>query len=555
MLKENKGNKFIRLFDYLHEHIIVIIIVVVVLAGAISIIFILRDKDTKQDDQQTNMQYEDADTVYFAMDHLASLNPLSSEDSDTYYISQLLFSSLFRLDGNLNVEGDLVSDYETDAEAGKVDLTLREGVKFSDGSSLTATDVYYTVNQIWSIGKKSPYYQYVSKIKSVNVSGSRSLSITFESPQDAALDNLVFPIVSASDYDRDADKVLGSGPYRYKSYNSKKYLRLEPNTNYYGTKAENQLEFNVIKDKNAVTGLMTMDAVTAYVSRSQNADVDAEDKGLNVTALNSAETEFLGFNFNNTHLKKKEFRQAVAKAIDTQALIDENFGGSAITSDSIYFPGFLGTENQGDPYPEDQKGAADLFKACGYKDTNEDGILEDENGKNVTLTLLVNSGNSGRVDCAVSIKNALEKVGIEVTVKQEAWDEYKKAVEDGDFQMYLGGYQFDKKYDLRTLFSSAAKNGFDSDKIQSKVKQLETCLSAEGQKEVFSELESLLKDELPFYSICNKTYSFITVSHFESQGTPTYFDVFRGCGNWNWQKTLEIKDEKETESEETSAEE
>lgn len=555
MLRENKQNKLMRFIDYIHDHIIVMIIVIVVLAGAISTVFILKDKEIEKEEQQTNMQYEDADTVYFAMDHLASLNPLSSEDSDTYYISQLLFSSLFRLNADLNIEGDLVSDYKTDAEAGTVDLTLKEGIKFSDGTSLTASDVHDTVSRIWSIGKRSPYYEYVSKIESVRVSDDRHLTVTFESAADAALDNLVFPIVSSADYDSDADKVLGSGPYRYKSYNGKKYLRLAPNDYYYGTKAENKIECKIIKDKDVVTGLMTTDAVTAYVNRSQNADVDAEDKGLHVTPLNSAETEYLGFNFRNTHLKKKEFRQAIVKAIDTKTLIDENFGGSGVVSDSIYFPGFLGTENQGDPYPEDQKGAADLFKACGYKDVDKDGFLEDKNGKEVELSLLVNSDNSGRADCAASIQNALEKVGIRVTVRQKSWDDYEDAVTSGDFQMYLGGYRFDKKYDLRPLFSAAAKNGFKNDKVQRLVNRMETCLSAEKQQEVFSELKGLLRDEIPFYSICNKTYSFITVSHFESASLPTYFDVYRDCGTWHWQKTLEIKDEKEEASEDKPAEE
>lgn len=186
---------------------------------------------------------------------------------------------------------------------------------------------------------------------------------------------------------------------------------------------------------------------------------------------------------------------------------------------------------------------------------DKDGFLEDKNGKEVELSLLVNSDNSGRADCAASIQNALEKVGIRVTVRQKSWDDYEDAVTSGDFQMYLGGYRFDKKYDLRPLFSAAAKNGFKNDKVQRLVNRMETCLSAEKQQEVFSELKGLLRDEIPFYSICNKTYSFITVSHFESASLPTYFDVYRDCGTWHWQKTLEIKDEKEEASEDKPAEE
>ena len=111
--------------------------------------------------------------AYYAMSRIKSLNPLSSTDSDTYYITQLIYSSLFKLDRDLNIEKDLVSSY--DAGSGSVSITLKSGVKFSDGSSLTAGDVSYTVDKIKSIGKKSPYYAYASKISSVSVNGSHEI--------------------------------------------------------------------------------------------------------------------------------------------------------------------------------------------------------------------------------------------------------------------------------------------------------------------------------------------------------------------------------------------
>ncbi len=50
-----------------------------------------------------------------------------------------------------------------------------------------------------------------------------------------------------------------------------------------------------------------------------------------------------------------------------------------MASDSIYFPGFLGTEgNKGDAYELDQTGALKLLKEAGYEDRNEDGFLENE---------------------------------------------------------------------------------------------------------------------------------------------------------------------------------
>ena len=532
MLK-NKGNRAYRVLDFLHEHVIAIIIAVVVLAGVISTIAIVKG-DVKTSAEETEKRtYEPMNTIYFAMDPVKSLNPLSSEDRDVYYISQLMFSSLFRLDDHLNIEPDLVSSYTANSSSGSVSIKLREDAKFSDGSNVTAEDIRYTVSQILRIGEESPYYEYASKIDSVKTSGSYSLTITFENSSDAALDNLVFPIVSSRSFDASSNKAAGSGPYAYGSYDSMKFLKLKPNQYYYGGAPENKIQFKVIQDKTKTTGLMTTDSITAYVSTAQDADSDAEDKKLNVTQIPSSELEYLGFNFDNKYLAKK-------------GLIQDNYGGSGVTSDSIYFPGFLGTENKGDPYQQDQKGASELLKKAGFKDTNEDGILEDSKGRDFKLTILVNSNDGSRSDTASSISEALSQIGIKTSVEKVSWSVYRSEVRSGDFDLYLGGYQFDKKYDLRSLFSRSNYLGYKNDQVLNNVRALETCVSAEQQKETYKKLKALLQEDLPYYGLCYKTYSFITVKRFTSTEIPTFFDMYRGCNTWQWEKVV-VTEEKEKE--------
>lgn len=542
MLKQNKENRIRRIFDFLHRNIIIIIIVVVVLAGAVSTVTIVRgDHKTKQ---ETEPQVTTVSTIYLAMDQVSTLNPLVSPDSDTYYISQLLYSSLFRLDETLNVEKDLVDTYSTDPSAGTVSISLKEA-KFSDGSDLTAYDVQYTVSRIQAAGQESPYYSYAEKIGSVSVTGTRRLSITFEDAGDAALDNLVFPIVSRNDYSEDSDRVMGSGQYCISSYNSEEGLKLKPNKYYYGNKAENKIEIRVVEDKDRVLGLMTMDAVTAYVSREQDADVQAEDKNLSVMKISSCELEYLGFNFKNKHLAKKEVRQAIALSINTESLIKDDYGGAAVQSDSIYFPGFLGTENKKDAYSIDIKGASDLLKQAGYQDSNEDGILEDEKQKEVSLTILT---NKNRVDTAASIADGLKEIGINAKVKSLSWDAYREAIDEGEYDIYIGGYKLDKKCDLRMMLNRSKSTGYDNSQAFSYAKQLETCLSAGEQKKVFEKLKPILNEDLPYYCLCYKTYAFVTVERFRSEEIPTFFDIFRGVSTWEWDKIV-IEDTEDEESE------
>lgn len=538
MLNQDKRNKAERLFDYLHEHIIAIIIIVAILAGGICTAMIFND-NYKQEETATEItEYKSMKTVYFAMDKVSSLNPLSSNAEDTYYISKLVFSSLFRLNGNLNIEKDLVETYDVHTADGEVSIKLKDNVMFSDGNALTAYDVRYTVDQIEYIGNKSPYYAYASKIDYIEVEGDHDLTIYFKNPADAALDNLTFPIVSSYSYDADDTKPIGSGQYIYGSYANKKLLKLKVNKDYYGNVATNALQFKVISDKTKIPGLMTIDSITAGVTTSNDVAIDAEDKGLNVTAIPSNEMEYVGFNFKNEYLQDIRVRQAIAKAINCQSIINDSYGGAGIVSDSVYYPGFLGSENMGDSYEQDQVGASELLKACGFVDSDENGYLEDKKGKEVKLTILVNENNDSRVDAAETIADELNKIGIKATVKVSSWKSYKQALNKKKFDLYLGGYQFDQKYNLKEMFAKNNKLSYNNQDVLNYVKQMETALSANQQKEVYGKLKPILTEEIPYYCICYKTYSFITVERFTAETIPTFYNRYRGAGFWQWERVL-----------------
>lgn len=534
-----------RIFDYLHEHIVKVIVILAVLTAVVSMVFILKNPEQNKQNGDEIVEYQNMNTVYFAMDKIKSLNPLSSQEEDTYYISKLVFSSLFRFDEHLGLEKDLVKSYETNAKNGEVKIKLRSGVEFSDGTDLTAYDVRYTVEQIGHIGEKCPYYTYADKIEYVEVHSDTSLTIYFKKAKDAALDNLTFPIVSSSLYNASDNKPVGSGLYKYGSYTNHKILKLNPNQGYYGEKAKNKLIFKVISDKKKSPGLMTIDAVTAAVTTDSAVSVEAEDKGLQVTPIPSSEVEYVGFNFKHKYLKDARVRKAIAKTMDLNAIIHESYGGAGMISDTVYFPGFLGTQNQGDPYELDQVGTSELLKACGFQDSDENGILEDKDGKEFVLEILVNEDADSRVDAADTIAAELQKIGIKVTVTEKSWKSYKKALKKGRFDMYLGGYRFDAQYNLKEMF---AKNNFlryNNQDVFQLVQKMETALTVNKQKEVFEKLKPMLIEDLPYYCIAYKTYSFMSVKRFTADVIPNYHNQYAGCESWQWQKVLTTKVEDE----------
>lgn len=544
MIEPSKDNIFYRIVDFIRDHMVAVIAAVIIVMVVLGALINHFHKSSGEEEPAAGLQakvkstYRQTSTVYLPMSRLRSLKVLSSKDTDTYYIAQLICSSLFRLDSDLNVEKDLVKSYHAYPGQGKVSMTLRKAA-FSNGNALNADDVKYTVSQIKKAGSSSPYYTYAKKIKSVSGSGS-SVEITFSSKKDAALDNLTFPIVDASTYESgNAWKPAGSGQYKISSVDSGRLsLVLKPNTHYYGTKASNTIHFHRLPNQDNVSGLVTTDAITGFLDTSQEAFDDASDKNLKSIRVKSPEAEYIAFQFKNAFLKKRSVRQAICYAIDCKQLIDDDFGSHSIQSDSIYFPGFLGTENKKDKYVFNQSKAILMLRKAGYEDRDQDGLLEDSKGKHINLTLLVNQDNKRRAEAAQSVATELKNIGINVTVKQESSDAYQADRKNGSFDLLMGGYVFDKSYNLKKMFDKGNELSYYNKAVASEVEKLEETRSAASQKEAYVKLKDDLNKDVPYYCICYKTYSLTTVKNLKSSGKPVFFSPYRTVSTWSWKETI-----------------
>ncbi len=533
--KEKKG--FNKLVETLSRNVIILVVIAFAIAGAVATVHIL---GTRKDDQKTDTgkvtTFEDTSSVYFAMYPPTSFNVCASSDEDVVYLDQIIYSSLFRLDDTLNVAPELVSSYETEPEEGAVYITLREAY-FSDGSQVTSHDVRDTISAIKKVGSSSPYYRYVSKIDGIDIDDITNFKLYFTSSSDAALDNLVFPIISSGLYSSGESFAIGSGPYAYGKYEEGNILTLTPNQYYYDGVPAKNIEICFVKDKNSVPGLMTMDAVTAYLSKDSDADAVAGDKSLGITEVTSGELEFLGFNLNSPMLSDRSFRQAIAKSIDRKAIIKDDYGSAAVISDSLYWPGFLGADTEKTILYE-PKEATSILKSLGCSDSNEDGVLENADGTRLSLRLLVCSDAGARVEAADSIANNLGNLGIEVNVIKTSQADIDSKLGSGDFDMYLAGINMDKQFRMSELFFTANRTGFSDTDVLSQISELEKCHSAEELVTIFASLKEALNDRLPYYCICYKTYSLLTVDTFESPVKPQYFNPYRSCEKWEWKKRV-----------------
>ena len=255
--KKNKKIRRNRIIYLIQENFLVsVIIAVAIISMVISGIVATEHSRERGKDGGTKTTLVKADTINLAMFEPRNFNVYESIDEDIFYINQLVYSSLFKLDKNLNITPDVVSKYSVDTSNGEVNISLKDNVKFSDGSDLESSDVKASVDRIIAAESRSPYFVYASKINHIQINDSKNFTVVFNSASDAALDNLIFPITSAGEYNKGESFAIGSGPYAYSGHESGKTLKLAVNKYYYDGIAKLPIVFNIVKDRSVIPGLM-----------------------------------------------------------------------------------------------------------------------------------------------------------------------------------------------------------------------------------------------------------------------------------------------------------
>lgn len=534
--KKNKKIRRNRIIYLIQENFLVsVIIAVAIIAMVISGIVATVNSRERNKDSDTKTTLVKADTINLAMFEPRNFNVYESNDEDIFYINQLVYSSLFKLDKNLNITPDVVSKYSVDTSNGEVNISLKDNVKFSDGSDLESSDVKASVDRIIAAESRSPYFVYASKINHIQINDSKNFTVVFKSASDAALDNLIFPITSAGEYKKGESFAIGSGPYAYSGHESGKTLKLAVNKYYYDGIAKLPIVFNIVKDRSVIPGLMTMDVVTAYLNKTQDADSIAQDKKLKYKKLASGELEYLGFNHENKYCSNSKFRIAISKAIDSSKIIKYNYAGAAVTSDSIYYPNFLGAKKD-DTFNFEPKKATKLLKELKLKDRDEDGIIEDESGNPVTLRILVQNTNKQRLEAAETIIENLKQIGINAELVSVDADSYKDKLESKQYDIYFGGIKIDKQFNLTDLYTTYNKIGFSDSKLLTQISRLEQSLSSEEQLKQFTAIKKSINQDASYVPVCYKAYWFLSVDTLKNADDVSFYSPYDGAVKWQWSK-------------------
>jgi peptide/nickel transport system substrate-binding protein len=437
-------------------------------------------------------------------------DPRYAQDANSQYLEALLHCALIQYDVDGAVKGWLAQSW-TWRSPTLLEVTLREGAKFANGSPVTARDVRATYLFFKKEGLKtpSPRRGAFTKLKAVSTSGDQTVLFELSEPDAAFVSNLIVGIIPESFEGRemlsDKDVVPGCGPFKLQTIDQGR-IELAPNPFYgLGDKPKlRQVTIKIVKDENTRYAKLRageLDLVQNLLSRDKVVTLAKKNPDLRIERRQGLTTTYLGFNMKDPLVARPEVRQAIAMAIDKEKIIKYILNGMAIPADALLPPDNLFYQKRGGGLSYDPRAAMELLDKAGLSDP--DG----PSGRLPRLRLtLKTTTDLTRVSIAKAIAAELKKIGIEVTVEALEWGRFKADVDAGRVQMWTLSWIGFKDPDIyRFAFAtesfppSGGNRGFYSnlslDRLLASGKA-ETDLKK--RQEIYGEVQALISRDLPY---------------------------------------------------------
>ncbi|MBA3821582.1 MAG: ABC transporter substrate-binding protein, partial [Deltaproteobacteria bacterium] len=306
-----------------------------------------------------------------------------------------------------------------------VDITVRDDAKFSDGTPVMAEDVAWTYGSVLADDSTSLHHKgFVERYRSVVARGPKVVRFSLQQPLATLWSDLDFAILAKRNQ-------RGAGPYVLRELTSIRAL-LDVNPHYYGTKPKlPHVEIKFVRDASARL-LMLVGGSADLIQNSVRLDLIEEVQGrprIHIEAAPSVILTYLMINNADPVLVDHRVRQAIAYAIDRQAIVAAKFGGRAQLASGL-LPAFHWAYAPGLPrWERDLPRAKQLLDAAGLRDPDGDGPRP-------RLSLVYKtSSDAFRVTLARVIAAQLADVGIDVEVRSFEFATFFADVKKGSYQL------------------------------------------------------------------------------------------------------------------------
>ncbi len=441
------------------------------------------------------------DIVTLALDGPpTNLDPRIGVDAYSERIAQLLFNSLVRKSDSSDILPDLAESWETPDPTTYI-FHLRGDVRFHDGKELTADDVVYTFQTIKDgtvQTSKSGTYALVDTVEALD---RQTVRFTLTEPYAPFLWNLALPAIgivpdgAGIDF---SDQPVGTGPFVFEHYIRDGEVVLRSNPDYFGEPPQlDAVRFKIVPD--AVVRALELRKGTVDIALNMlPADmVEAlrEEPHLEVLNGEGTNAQYLAFNLEDPLFSDVRVRQAIAHAVDREAIVKYLWRDQARLSDSILPPENWAYSSDVSRYAYDPELARSILDEAGY------GAI--------SFTYRTSTDPLGLLVAAV-LQQQFKDLGIDMQIRSNEFATFFSDVVSGNFQMYslrwIGGNNDPDIFNL--IFHSdmfppngANRGHYRNREVDRWIELARRETDTEIRKAYYADIQKTLSDDLPYVNL------------------------------------------------------
>ena len=398
---------------------------------------------------------------------ISTFNPFLAYYNGELNVLGSIYPTLTALNEQGQPEPYLATSWSTSANQLTWTFKIRSGLKWSDGTLLTAADAAWTLNLIMKNQVAATANgSLVANFASVTAPDATTLVITTKTPEANMLYLSVpitgIPIVPEhiwasqvahlSTFKNMSFPVVGYGPWTLTGYVTNQYTTLTANKSFFmGAPKYDTLIMQYFTNPDAAVAALRsgqldeIDSLNATeyqaLGGSKNIQQSAQaSNGWTGIELNPGAKTRSGKAFGNGNpaLQDVRVRQAIALAINRQTLVKKVLDGLGVAGAGYLPPGYpqwQWSPSAGSNFNYDPAKANQILDAAGYK-MGPGGIRVDpKTGKQLELRLVIHSDSSADAEFAPYIQEWLQAVGIKVDVQAMSFNDLNAALPKGNWDM------------------------------------------------------------------------------------------------------------------------
>lgn len=429
-------------------------------------------------------------TVGIAQDLDDSLDPHQTVAAGTREVLFNIFEGLVKPNSDGEMIPAVAEKYTLSEDGTTYTFTLREGVKFHNGQTVTAEDVVYSINRCAAVpeGQEKPLVAAFSAVKSVEALDEKTVTVTIAQRDLEFISYMTAAIIPAG-YADQATAPVGTGPFKFVSRTPQQDFVMERFEDYWGAPAWlDKVTYKICENADALVMNLNGGSIDlcAHLTSAQASQLNQSFQVLEGT-MNLVQAIYL--NNQAKPFDNQLVRQALCYAIDRQGIMDMVADGHGTAVGSSIYPAFTKyfLPELVDKYPHSVEKAKELLAQAGYP-----------NGFDMTIS--VPNNYQPHMDTAEVVAEQLREAGIRVTIQPVEWSTWLDTIYNGrQFQATVVGVDaanMTARAMLERFTSDYAKNfiNYSNPAYDALFQQAINATDEATQTDLYKQMETMLAD-------------------------------------------------------------